>query len=491
MIRTRSLRFRMMLLFSTLVGGLLAVTFLVCYLMFAGVIRAQLDRRLIDAAKPVLADLKPDPVEDDPKTLNSSSEDDISKLDISGEYFELLDASGRVLQRSKNFANQAFYAGDLPAATSTPVYRSLQDAALDQVRIVLIPFERGTEHRVLLLAMQSSDADQELAQFRRVIALLLPLSLLLAAAVSVWYTGRALRPIVDLTRHAAAMTEQAGAAVGVSLWKPLQVANPDDELGRLAATFNRLFARVDSTVQQMRQFVADASHELRTPLTVLQGETELVLSRVRAPEEYRRSLESLDGELKTLTRIVKGLFTLSMGDAGQLTIAREPLYLHEVLEESCAIAAPLARAKQISIECARPPEIPYDGDPAFLRQLFLIFLENAIKYSPANECIRVELSRREHVATVRFEDRGIGIAPQHLPRIFDRFYRVAPQGGGMFGSGGLGLAIAQVLVRAHGGSIECTSVPGQGSIFTVTLPLAGASGGHLPVPEDKQELRRI
>jgi signal transduction histidine kinase len=167
-----------------------------------------------------------------------------------------------------------------------------------------------------------------------------------------------------------------------------------------------------------------------------------------------------------------------MADAGQLRIAPEPLYLEEVLEESCTLAAPMAYHKQIRIERDLQHDVLYSGDTAFLRQLFLIFIDNAIKYSPAGTRLQVSLSASEEVE-IRFKDEGFGIAKEHVSRIFERFFRAPQNGSAENHSGGLGLAIAQAIVQAHHGSIECVTEPGRGSIFTVRLPRTSAVGGTL------------
>jgi len=263
-------------------------------------------------------------------------------------------------------------------------------------------------------------------------------------------------------------------------WRPLQVHNPHDELGRLAVTFNELFAGVESALRQLRQFVSDASHELRTPLSVLRGETELMLRESRTPEEYQKALRAIEDELKKLSRIVEGLFTLAMADAGQLRVAREPLYMNEVLEESCALAAPLARTKGIVIDRDLTEDVPYLGDETVLRQLFLIFLENAIKYSPASSRVRVRLETPKGLARAQFQDEGIGISEKDLPHIFERFYRAALPNSGEAQSGGLGLAIADAIVRVEGGSIECQTAPGKGTTFTINLPIHPCQPGPTP-----------
>src|SRR5262249_38516246 len=153
----------------------------------------------------------------------------------------------------------------------------------------------------------------------------------------------------------------------------------------------------DAVVRQLRHFVSDASHELRTPLAVLQGETELVLARPRSAEEYQSAARVMESELKKLTRIVDGLFTLSMADTGQLRIAPEPLYLEEIVQESCGLAMPLANQKKIRIERDLQHDVLFNGDPTFLRQLFLIFLDNAIKYSPSGSRVCVTLTKGNDV----------------------------------------------------------------------------------------------
>jgi len=339
----------------------------------------------------------------------------------------------------------------------------------ESVRISLIPFQQGSQQRIIAVAIPTFGTNRVLDSLGGIALLLFPLSLLVTAAISAFYVGKSLQPINVLTEHAALMAKRVTIRQG--FWAPLPVATPHDELGRLAETFNHLLQSVDSALRQLRQFVTDASHELRTPLAVLHGETELILSKPRTAEEYRNTLAAFDDELKKLTRILEVLFTLSMADAGQLHLTCEPLYINEVLEEACVLIAPRARSRNISIVRELNDEIAYNGDEAFLHELFLIFLDNALKYSPDGTQIRVALERQDETIQIRFQDQGIGISAEHLPRIFERFYRAAPPNGGETHSGGLGLAIAQAIARAQGGHIECQSSPGAGSIFTVILPV--------------------
>ena len=401
MTKQRSIRWRMLVLFCFTAGLLLAVCYAGFYFLFERAMRDQLDRRLVEVAGPIIADLSVDP-----------EDKDVDLLNIPDEYFEVLDLSGSVLQRSKNLHS------DLPVVVQ-PGLQTVSLPDIGEIRVDVIPFQAGEENWLFVAGESVRGVDSALATLRHFALALLPISL-------------------------------AGTAVVFGLYS------------------NQLLGRIDAVVRQLRQFVSDASHELRTPLSVLQGETELLLSKPRTPGEYETATRVMDSELKKLSRIVEGLFTLSMADAGQLRIAREPLYLEEVLEESCGLAAPLANQKRIQIERDTERDVLFQGDATFLRQLFLIFLENAIKYSSTGKKVAVTLKKTDGVV-IRFQDEGIGISREDLPRIFERFFRAAPSG--ETHSGGLGLSIAQAIVQAHHGTIECESTPGVGSVFTVRFPL--------------------
>lgn len=457
MIRARTLRFRMMALFVVIVAVLLASSDFAFYLLVSHSVRAQLDSELLVAAAPVARDIAAE--------LNSQ---DVSELDAPDEYFQLLDPLGRVLQRSRNLRDSALQVGFHPADLTRPLFQDFNDAQLGSLRVALIPIP--FKPLLLRIAMPTRDSEQVLSNFRSMGLVLLCLSLLVTAGVSALYVGRSLAPINELTRNAAETSTRVARAEARALWTPLVVRHPADELGRLAETFNNLFVRVDRALRQLRQFVSDASHELRTPLAVLQGETELVLSIPRGTDEYQATLRVIDGELKKLARIVEGLFTLAMADAGELRLNRGPLYLNEVLEDACRLVDVRAKAKRISIRRDLAEGVSFVGDEAFLHQLFLIFLDNAIKYSPPDTRIAVSLATEPGLVQVKFQDQGFGIAGEHRKHIFERFYRVVQAGGDEAGSGGLGLAIAQAIASAHEGSIDCQSTVGVGSLFSVILP---------------------
>jgi two-component system, OmpR family, sensor kinase len=426
----------MMLLFCMVVGGLLLGTYAIIYSIFARELHAQLDRELSEAAGPMVADL-----------ATNAPEEDVFLLDLPDQYLELLDSTGHPLNMSRNWREHPIDVGGLRFSGNEPIFRTVQGAR-GPLRMELIPFQLVKQPVVLAIAGPTRDIDTVLEHFRRVLMILLPVSLVLTGAISMWYVGRSLSPIAELTEHAARLTRAIAEPGQVDMKTPRLVSNSPDELGH-------------------------------PPLAVLQGETELLLSERREPAEYQKTLEVIHGELRHLSRIVEGLFTLSMADAGQLRVAKDDLYVNEVLEEACEIAVPLARSKGISIEQNLQSEIASRGDESFLRDLFLVFLENAVKYSPPNTRIKVSLSRVNGCAHVQFQDQGIGISPEHVPHIFERFYRATGSDTVEARSGGLGLAIAQAITNAHGGKIECETFPGRGSTFTVILPLTTAPASSL------------
>ncbi len=471
--KIKSLRVRMMLMFTTVVGVLLALSYLAFLGLLAHEMPAQLNRQLLETGRPLIADVMTEP-----------NAQDINRLEIAGEFFEMLDAAGNVLQRSKNLT-APMDLGEIQINPSHPVFGTGTIGGTQPVRIALIPFQQAGQLRALVVAIPTLGTNAVFDSFGRIALFLFPLSLLLTAGISALYVGRSLAPIASLTQHAALMAKQVRNPKG--FWTPLPVATPHDELGRLAVTFNDLLQGVDSAVRQLRQFVTDASHELRTPLAVLHGETELLLSKPRSAEDYQKTLHVFDDEFKKLTRMVEGLFTLSMADAGQLHLMSEPLYVNEVLEEACALATYRARTKNIMIMRELSEEIASSGDEVFLHQMFLILLDNAVKYSAEGTQVCVTLTQQDGIIRARFEDQGIGVASEHMGRIFERFYRAAPPSSGEANSGGLGLAIAQAIAQAQGGAIECHSTPGIGSIFTVVLPVAALGATNLGT-QPKQKL---
>jgi heavy metal sensor kinase len=268
------------------------------------------------------------------------------------------------------------------------------------------------------------------------------------------------------------MTETARRISAEHLDRQVQGSGTGDELDRLARTLNEMLGRLNLAFQEIRQFSADASHELQTPLTVLKGEIEVGLRSPRKPEEYQAILRSALEETDRIARLVEGLLLLSRSDAGVLRMDRRSVDLKNLAEEVIGAVRPLAASRSVNLRVESLEPVQITGDPDHLRRLFLNLVDNGIKYTPAGGSVEVSLHKDDRWACLRIRDSGIGIAPEDQEKIFRRFYR-AERARSQGGSGsGLGLAIAKSIAEAHGGRIQVESAAGQGSLFTVILPLS-------------------
>jgi signal transduction histidine kinase len=222
-------------------------------------------------------------------------------------------------------------------------------------------------------------------------------------------------------------------------------------------------------MEYMRRFMADAAHELRTPLTVLRTRAEVILQRSREPGEYVVALEAIEREAQRLGGIVEDLLLLARVDAGERALRRSKVYLDDLVLDVAGGAGMMAERRGITLDVQHAEEAEVEGDPALLRQLISIVLDNAVKFTPAGGNIQVGVSAVQGAATITVEDSGPGIAPEQLPHIFERFYRGDPARSRSDGAG-LGLAIARWIADAHGADIDVQSVVGKGTRVGLRFP---------------------
>jgi heavy metal sensor kinase len=253
----------------------------------------------------------------------------------------------------------------------------------------------------------------------------------------------------------------------------LPVANPGDELGRLTRTINAMIERLERSFAEVRRFTADASHELRTPVTALRSEVEVALGKDLSEAEHRELLEDILEELGRMGRLTDQLLALSRRDAGVEHLDLATLDLHALVADVADALRPMAEAKGVLLRLEANGPTRVVGDEARLRQVCINVIDNAVKYTPEGGTVSVQVVLRGEEAVVAVEDTGIGISPEHLGRVFDRFYRVDRARTRAAGGTGLGLSIARSIVHAHGGKIEIASTVGKGTTCTVVLPPAG------------------
>jgi len=252
------------------------------------------------------------------------------------------------------------------------------------------------------------------------------------------------------------------------------IVESDDELGRLARTLNAMLGRLERAFHRQRQFTDDASHELRSPLAVIEAEATLALRRDRGAADYRESLSVIAEESASMNRLIDQLLTLARGDAGEEAINCQQIDLANLITETVNVMHPLAEEKGLKLAAIpsirEGPGIRVPGDETQLRRVLTNLVENAIRHTGIGGAITVSAERTESMIELRVRDTGCGISEDHLPHIFERFYRADTTRSRHSGGSGLGLAICMQIVQAHGGRITVESELGVGSSFVVLLP---------------------
>jgi len=331
-------------------------------------------------------------------------------------------------------------------------------------RVYVVPLEQnGALAGYLETLTPLGQLDESIGVYR-LILLAIGLAGLSAALIGGWaIAGGALRPLARMTSTANAIAHARDLSH--------RIATPrhQDELGRLATTFNDMLASIESAYAAQQRFVSDASHELRAPLTAIQGNLELIRRHPEMPPADRdEALGEAEREAVRLTRLVADLLALARADAG-VTLRHETVDLDAVTLEVFRSARQLAQGQELTLDPFEPVQITGDADR--LKQLLLILLDNALKYTPAGRRVTLGLSSCEHGAEITVRDTGVGIAAEDLPRVFERFYRADPARSRDAGGTGLGLPIAHWIVEQHRGAIQIDSAPEQGTTVTVSLPL--------------------
>lgn len=390
------------------------------------------------------------------------------ELAVLDKFFQIFSPTGRITIQSPNVKSH-----DVPlsqtalkmAFSGETTYESARFPGED-LRLISVPIlYQGNLLNIVQVGTSLKPVEHTLKRLLGVLLISIPVALLVSLGGGWFLAGRVLRPV-------AIMTEAAKKIAAGDLSQRLAVEATGDEIGRLAETFNAMIARLDASFRQVRQFSSDASHELRTPLTVMKGETELVLRRPRDCQDYKTVLESNLEEIDRMTRIVDELLFLSRADLGEVKMASDPVALADLLEDIQQQASVLGQDQGIQVRLGTMQPATVLGDDLRLRELFLNLVDNAVKYSRSGGTVTITLRVEQGTARVAVQDQGIGIRPEAIGRIFDRFYRTDEARAHTKAGTGLGLAICTWIADVHHGRIDVRSVPGEGSTFTVTLPLA-------------------
>lgn len=391
----------------------------------------------------------------------------------SGAFVQVVDPSGAVLVRSLNLVSADVA---LPAPDGSVRGPRLETVKVgdEQLRLIIQPtlFQPPARPDVnsgfVEVALPLTEIQNALDHLRNILALGVAGALLLAGVAGWLLSTTALRPIARLTEAAHEIGEAQ------DFGRRVAYEGPHDEVGRLAGTFNGMlsrleaaYARIQRALEAQRRFVADASHELRTPLTTIRGNVELLaLDDEGESGERREALEDIASEAERMSRLVTDLLVLARADAG-LRIQRDPVKLRPLVEEVSRQVRRTSGTVQLQVE--EIPDVVVSGSADHLRQLLLILLDNARKYSPPEGVIRLRAERSHGWVRLSVSDEGPGIPKAEQERIFDRFYRLDLSRHGE--GSGLGLAIARWIATEHDGRLTVESEPGAGSTFTLALPV--------------------
>jgi len=461
------LRVRLTLWYGTALALVLIIFSVALYAITARNLRDTVDESLEDTAMTAVRSLEERgflPLINEEELLSQFPE--LTRID---KFFQIFSPSGTITIRSPNIkqhevplsrtALDAAFAGQ-------KIFESAKYPKEPPLRLISVPIMYGGNLLYIVQVGTSMESVGEtLQRFLVLLVVAIPIALAVSLAGGWFLAGRALRPVDKITL--AAQRIAAG-----DLSQRLSMPAAHDEIGRLAATFNNMIGRLDTSFRQIRQFTSDASHELRTPLTVMKGETDLVLRRPRLLDDYKSVLESNLEEIDRMTRIVDELLFLSRADMGEVRVESLPVAMESLVEDIHRQAKLLAQDRNIEVLLGTVMPVVVQGDDLRLRELLLNLVENAMKYSYSGGKVEIALLNDGREARLSVTDHGIGIAPADHKKIFQRFFRTDVARGHTKKGTGLGLAICSWIAELHKGRVEVKSALGQGSTFTVVLPLA-------------------
>ncbi len=464
------LRVRLTLWYGSALALVLIIFSVVLYVITARNLRDDIDQELEETATAAVRSLEERgflPLIHEEELLSQFPE--LARID---KFFQIFSPSGTITIRSPNIrqhevplsrtALEATFNGQI-------ILESAQYPNEPPLRLISVPIiYRGSLLYIVQVGTSMESIEETLHRFLILLIVAMPIALAVSLAAGWFLAGRALRPVDAITL--AAQRIAAG-----DLSQRLTMPASPDEIGRLAGTFNDMIGRLDASFKQIRQFTSDASHELRTPLTVMKGETELVLRRPRPLEDYQSVLVSNLEEIDRMTRIVDELLFLSRADMGEVKMELMPVALEVVVEDICRQATLLGQDRNVQVVLASLKPVLVHGDELRLRELLLNLVENAVKYSNSGGKVEISLLTDRQQAILSVSDQGIGIAPEDHPRVFNRFFRADQARAHTKKGTGLGLAICSWIAESHRGRITVKSDVGQGSTFTLTLPLASPS----------------
>jgi signal transduction histidine kinase len=452
-----SLRLRLTLLYSTIIGGILLVFGASVYMLVNIILLNQVDDTLASVASDIM----------DVAQIDSDGELSVISLPpldmTANAYVQVWTVARELVSSSPSIGVLNEPLDPLGLETGRTVYRDVYLQA-SHIRVLTVPLQlRDRVVGFLQVGTSLAVVDTTRGDLLAIMAVVAVLAVALAGVGSWAVLGSALSPLASITET----VDQINRADDLSRRIPYQ-AQTDDEIGELVLSFNQTLERLESLFTSQQRFLADVSHELRTPLTVIKGNVDLMRRMKEVDEE---SLSSIDQEAGRLTRLVGGLLMLAQAESGKLTLNLKPVELDSLLTEVFQQMRVLAGSR-LRVHLNDIDQVVVNGDRDRLKQVLLNLGANAVQYTPGGGDVFVSLAKIGEQARIIVRDTGPGIPAEDLPHIFERFYRAEKSRTRSKVSGfGLGLAIAHWIVEHHGGKIEVDSKEGKGTTFAIWLPL--------------------
>ena len=381
-----------------------------------------------------------------------------------GIYLQLIDSDGKVLVKSDNLGGLELPVSITLLEKGIHNIVDIQSVAVGDgtmVRIMVSPMYTQNQTLLLEVAQSLKPLDSVISRLRLVLMLGIVFALLITGVSGAILVRRTLEPVEKITKTARKIQQDP------DLNRRVGYQGPADEIGRLATTFDNMIESLDKTFESQRNFIADASHELRTPLTVILGNLDL-LKRNISKEDREESLRVIESETRRMTKITSDLLLLAEIESGQ-KLKQETVSLLPMLNDELRRGRLLVGNRKIVL--GKQEDLTVTGDGYKLNQVLSNLVDNAIKYTPEGGTITLSIYRERDWALLEVKDTGIGIAPENIPHLFDRFYRADKARSRSSGGTGLGLAIVKGIVEQHGGKVAVTSSEGMGSTFLVWLKL--------------------
>lgn len=460
-----TIRAKLVFWYLVLLGGVLSFFSLFLYLTMEKRLKENLDAKLRSTAY-LVAQALSEPLMPGPSLL------DLEKMIRErlgvrpmGRYLQILDQSGKKATNLEDLEIPISFEALEKASKGQEAFEELKLRDGTAIRLITVPVNvKGKLVGIVQVGSPLDEVKEALRQLSLVLLITVPLVLVLASMGGVFLANKALRPVDHITK-----TAQRIGSGDLSQRIPVDGLG-EDEIGRLARTFNEMLSRLERSFEQIKRFTADASHELKTPLSILRGELEVALKRQRKAEEYREVLVSCLEEVERMSKIVEDLLTLARADSGNFKLRLETVDLYALAREVFEFFKNRAEEKGIRFTL-EGGSVQLRGDKERLRQLVVNLVDNAIKYTPREGEVELKAFEEDGQAVLIVRDTGEGIPPEEQQKVFERFYRVDKSRSREKGGAGLGLAICKWIAEVHGGVVTLKSEPLKGSEFTVRLPL--------------------